>query len=319
MGLTRSSLHKDMVAVWDVVILGSGPAGLTAALYTARAQRQPLVFVGPEPGGQIARTHVVENYPGFKGGPSGLELTEALRIHAEKFGARLVQETVQEVGFSHQPFFLKTEKGEYRAKTVIVATGAHPRRLNVPGEAELTGKGVSYCAVCDGAFFKDREVIVVGGGNSALDEGYFLTKFVKKVKIVHRRDKFRAEKIYVARAKKSPQIEFIFNTVVTEIIGDDKVEQVRVHDRRTNKEEVWRCDGVFIYIGQIPNTEIFKGKLEMDKKGFLLADERMRTSVAGVFAAGECVDWRYKQMVTAAGDGCKAALEAEAFLVEKGL
>jgi thioredoxin reductase (NADPH) len=309
---------KDMAEVWDVVILGSGPAGLTAALYTARAQHQPLVFVGPELGGQVARTYIVENYPGFKDGPSGPELTEALRTHAEKFGAQLIHETVQEVSFSNQPFFLKTDRGEYWAKTVVVATGAYPRKLNIPGEAELTGRGVSYCAVCDGAFFKDREVIVVGGGDSALDEGYFLTKFAKRVRIVHRREKFRAEKIYIERAKESPKIEFILNTVVTEIVGDDKVEGAKIYNSRNDKKGELHCDGVFIYIGQVPNTKIFKGKLRMDEKGFLVVDERMRTSVSGVFAAGECVDWRYKQIVTAAGDGCRTALEAEAFLIEEG-
>ncbi len=301
-----------------VLILGSGPAGLAAALYAARAEMEPVVLTGMELGGQVALTYTVENYPGFPEGVGGQELADLFQKQAERFGARVVMDTATEVDFSQRPFRVKTYAGEYLADSLIIATGASPKHLEVPGEKELTGKGVSYCATCDGWFFKDKEVIVVGGGDSALEEGLFLTRYAKKVTIVHRRDTLRAGAILQKRARENEKVDFIWDTVVTAILGDEKVEAVRLQHVKTGEEREMPIDGVFIFIGHRPNTELFRGHLEMDERGYLVVDKRMRTSVPGVFAAGEVADPIYRQVITSAGMGAAAAIEAVRFLQEQG-
>lgn len=299
-----------------VIIIGSGPAGLTAALYAARANLSPLVITGNELGGQVSITNEVENYPGFPEGLTGPELVERFQKQAEKFGARFEYDEVIEVDFSGPPHRVKTHGNEFTAQAVIIATGASPKRLNVPGERELTGHGVSYCATCDGFFFRDKEVIVVGGGDSAVEEGLFLTKFARRVRIVHRRDQLRAGPLLQQRAFNNPKIEFVWNTVVTAIEGNGRVERVRVRNTVTGEEGVLETDGVFIYIGHYPNSALFKGIVDMDDHGYIIVDKFMRTNVPGVFAAGEVADPIYRQVVTSAGDGCKAAMQAEKYLAE---
>lgn len=299
-----------------VIIIGSGPAGLTAALYAARANLSPLVITGNELGGQVSITNEVENYPGFPEGLTGPELVERFQKQAEKFGARFEYDEVTEVDFSGPPHRVKTHGNEFTAQAIIIATGASPKRLNVPGERELTGHGVSYCATCDGFFFRDKDVIVVGGGDSAVEEGLFLTKFARRVRIVHRRDQLRAGPLLQQRAFNNPKIEFVWNTVVTAIEGNGRVERVRVRNTVTGEEGVLETDGVFIYIGHYPNSALFKGIVDMDDHGYIIVDKFMRTNVPGVFAAGEVADPIYRQVVTSAGDGCKAAMQVEKYLAE---
>ncbi len=297
-----------------LAIIGSGPAGLTAAIYAARAFLEPLVFVGPEFGGQIAITTEVENYPGFPNGLQGPELTAAMREQAEKFGARLVEETIEKVDLSRRPFKLTSSNGAYEVDTLIIATGASPRRLGVPGEDQFVGRGVSYCATCDGFFFRDKEIIVVGGGDSAFQEGIFLTKFGSRVRIVHRRDEFRAGATLQRRAKENPKIEFVTSSVIEQIEGNGKVKDVVLKNVKTGEKTTTPVEGVFVFVGHIPNTQLFKGQLEMDHEGYLTVDQHLHTSVPGVFAAGEAHDNWFKQAVTSAGFGCMAAMEAEKFL-----
>ncbi|BCX04738.1 MAG: thioredoxin reductase [Candidatus Roseilinea sp.] len=297
-----------------LAIIGAGPAGLTAALYAGRAFREPLVFVGPSFGGQIATTTEVENFPGFPSGLQGPELTALMRAQAEKFGARMVEETIEKVDFSRRPFKLWSSNHEYEVEAVIVATGATPRKLGIPGEEEFIGRGVSYCATCDGFFFRDKEIMVVGGGDSAFQEGLFLTKFGKRVRIVHRRDEFRAGAVLQQRAMQNPKIEFIKSAVVERIIGNGKVSAVVLRSTKTNEMWTEPVDGFFVFIGHEPNTQIFKGQLAMDDDGYLIVDQRLHTSVPGVFAAGEVHDNWFKQAITSAGFGCMAAMEAEKFL-----
>ncbi len=300
----------------NVIIIGSGPAGLTAALYTARANLEPLVITGSQIGGQISITNEVENYPGFPEGITGPELVELMKAQAEKFGARLEIDEVIQVDFSGWPLRVKTHGSEYEAKAVIVATGASPRKLGVPGEEEFIGRGVSYCATCDGFFFRGKEVVVVGGGDSALEEGIFLTKFANSVRIIHRRDQLRAGPILAERAKKNPKISFIWDTVVTKIVGNGAVQAIEIENVKTGDKDMLATDGVFIYIGHYPNSEIFKGVLEMDDHGYLITDEFKRTSVRGVYAAGEIDDPIYRQIATSVGEGCKAAMQVNRFLEE---
>ncbi len=300
----------------NVIILGSGPAGLTAAIYAARANLDPLVITGNELGGQIATTNEVENFPGFPDGVTGPELYQLLMRQAERFGARFEMDEAVEVELRQRPFRVKTREGEHEARALIVATGASPRKLGVPGEKEFTGRGVSYCATCDGFFFRDREVIVVGGGDSALQEGLFLTKFASKVQIVHRRDQLRAGATLQERAFRNEKISFIWNTVVTAIHGDQAVRSVTLKDVKTGEEREHPVDGVFIYIGHYPNTALFKGQLEMDDHGYLIVDSRLHTSIPGVFAAGEVHDPVFRQAVVSAGFGCMAAMEAQKYLAE---
>lgn len=298
-----------------VVIIGSGPAGLTAALYTARANMEPVVISGNQLGGQISITNEVENYPGFPEGTTGPELVEFMQKQAERFGARVVIDEVIEVDFrSGSPFTVKTHGETYEAEVVIVCVGASPRRLEVPGEEEFIGRGVSFCATCDGFFFRDKDVIVVGGGDSAMEEGLFLTRFANEVRVVHRRDELRAGEALKRRAFANDKVSFIWNTVVEEIIGNGKVEKIRLRNVKTDESSELETDGVFIFIGHYPNSSLFEGQLEMDKVGYLIADERMMTSVPGVFAAGEIQDSVFRQIATSVGQGCAAAMMAERWL-----
>ncbi len=301
----------------QIVIIGSGPAGLTAALYMARAQLEPLVISGSQLGGQISITSEVENYPGFPQGTTGPELVELMRAQAETFGARLVIDEVTEVDFSHgPPFAVKSHSETYQAKAVIVTVGASPLRLGVPGEEEFIGRGVSFCATCDGFFFREKDVVVVGGGDSAIEEGIFLTRFANQVQVVHRRDQLRAGEALKRRAMTNEKIAFVWDSVVEEIVGNGKVEAIRVRNLKTGDQQQMPTDGVFIFIGHYPNSSLFEGQLKMDEKGYLTVDDRLMTSVPGVFAAGEIMDPVYRQIATSVGQGCSAAMMAERWLRE---
>lgn len=299
-----------------VVIIGAGPAGLAAALYAARAELNPIVLTGMELGGQASLTNTIENYPGFLDGIGGSQLGEVFQKQAERFGARMEYDSVTAVDFSHRPFKITTYSKEYLAESVILATGASPVHLNIPGEELLTGKGVSYCATCDGWFFKGKEVAVVGGGDSALEEALFLTRFATKVTVIHRRDAFRAGAILQKRLRENEKIATILDTVVESVIGEEKVKGLKLHNVKTGEKSDFACDGAFIFIGHSPNTQLYQGQLEMDERGYLKIDPKMQTSVPGVFAAGEVADSTYKQVVTSAGMGAAAAIQALHFLEE---
>lgn len=301
----------------NVVIIGTGPAGLTAALYAARGELSPLVLAGDTPGGQVTITDAIDNFPGFPDGITGFELFQNMKNQAERFGARIVTETAVEVDFSKQPLIIKTRDNTYESRTVIVATGSDPRKLNVPGEKEFVGKGVSYCATCDAFFFRGRKVVVVGGGDSAVEEALFLTKFASSVTIIHRRDRLRAHAALQTRAKNNEKIDFIWDSIVTEVVGTDQgVTGVKLKNVKTEEESIFETDGVFIFIGHIPNTQIFEGKIELDGNGIIKTDRRQRTNVPGVYAAGDVQDNIYRQAITSAGTGAAAAMEAEKFLAE---
>ncbi len=300
----------------NVLILGSGPTGLSAALYAARAELAPLVLTGTELGGQAALTFSIENYPGFPQGVGGAELGELFQKQAERFGAQVEFDSASSVDLSQRPYKVVTDNGEILADSIVIATGASPVHLNVPGEVELTGRGVSYCATCDGAFFKDKKVVVVGGGDSALEEGLFLTRYASSVTVFHRRDSLRAGAVLQKRAFAHPKMKFVWNTVVTEVVGKEKVEAVKIKNLQTGEENLFPTDGVFIFIGHTPNTQIFKDQIEM-KDGYIQVDERMHTSVEGVFAAGEAADSHFRQVITSAGMGAAAAIEATHFLEEQ--
>jgi thioredoxin reductase (NADPH) len=302
----------------NVIIIGSGPAGLTAALYTARANLNPLVVSGNQLGGQISITNEVENYPGFPEGTTGPALVELMQKQAERFGARVEVDEVTEVDFSGgSPFRIKTYSEEYEARAVIIAVGASPKRLEIPGEEDFIGRGVSFCATCDGFFFRDKDVLVVGGGDSALEEGIFLTRFAKRVRIIHRRDELRAGETLKTRAMKNDKIEFIWNTVLDEINGNGKVEGVQAHNVATDEMLKLETDGVFIFIGHYPNSSLFEGQLEMDDHKYLVVNDHMMTSVPGVFAAGEVQDPVYRQITTSVGQGAAAGMMAERWLEEQ--
>jgi thioredoxin reductase (NADPH) len=304
-----------MDAARRVIVIGSGPAGFTAALYAARANMEPLVLKGLETGGQLMLTTDVENYPGFADGILGPELMDQMEKQAARFGAEILPVHVTSVDLAARPFLVKAGDETWQAETVIVATGATARWLGVPGEERLRGRGVSACATCDGFFFRDRELVVVGGGDSAMEEATFLTKFASKVTIVHRRDEFRASKIMQERAIANPKINVIWDSTVTEILGEQSVTGVSLRNVKTDETTELAADGVFMAIGHIPNTSLFKGQLELDTNGYVLVQEpRTSTNVPGVFAAGDVTDSIYRQAVTAAGQGCKAAMDAERFI-----
>ncbi len=299
-----------------VVILGAGPAGLSAALYAARADLQPLVLTGLQLGGQVSLTNTIENYPGFPEGVGGVELGELFQKQAERFGARVLFDSAQSVDLSSRPFKVVADGGEYLADSLIITTGASPNLLKIPGETNLTGRGVSYCATCDGWFFKDKEVVVVGGGDSALEEGLFLTRFATSVTVIHRRDSFRAGVILQKRARENAKVKFIWNTVVTDVVGDEKVESIKIKNLQNNQVATFKTDGLFVFIGNTPNTQMFVNQLEMEN-GYIKVNDRMHTNVPGVFAAGESSDPRFKQVITSAGMGAAAAMEATRFLEQE--
>jgi len=297
-----------------VIIIGSGPAGLTAAIYAARASLAPIVFAGYMYGGQLMLTTEVENFPGFPEGIMGPDLMENFRKQAERFGSQIHNEDVTKVDLAQRPFRVWAGDAEYTADSVIVATGASARWLDIPGEARLRGRGVSTCATCDGAFFRERHIVVVGGGDSAMEEALFLTRFGSKVTVIHRRESLRASKIMAERALAHPKISFIWNTAVEEVLGEEKTHALILRNLVTNERSELDADAMFIAIGHDPNTAIFKGQLELDEAGYIKSTDGVTTNIAGVFVGGDVQDIRYKQAITAAGLGCKASLEAEKYL-----
>lgn len=302
--------------MYDVIIIGSGPAGLTAAIYTTRANLKTLIIAGVKWGGQLMLTTLVENYPGFPEGIQGPDLMAAMRKQTERFGAEIVDVDFQAGDFSTRPFQIKANGKEFQGRAVIIASGADTKWLGVPGEKEKIGHGVSSCATCDAPFFRGKNVIVVGGGDTAMEDAIFLTNFANSVTVVHRRDQLRASSIMQQRAKANSKIQFIFNTAVSEILGQDKVSGVRLKNLQTNEEKEMSVDGVFVAIGHVPNTTSFVG-IDKDENGYVRVYDHTRTNVEGVFVAGDVHDMRYQQAVTAAGFGCMAALEAEKWLREQ--
>ena len=301
---------------FDVIIIGAGPAGLSAAIYSARGGLKTAIFERGMVGGQINVTDEVENYPGFEESLSGYELTNKMRLQAERFGTVFIDEEINSLGMEGLCKVIGTADNCYRAKSVIICTGAHPRRLNVPGEERLTGRGVSYCATCDGALYRDKIVAVIGGGDSAIEEGIFLSRFAKKVIVIHRRDQLRAQKIIQERAFKNPKMEFIWNTVIQEIHGDTKVDHLELVNRDTKEITMLPVDGIFIYVGILPNNELLESRIELDSGGFVLTDEYMHTNVPGVYAAGDIRHTVLRQVVTATSDGAIAAWSAEKWIIE---
>jgi len=301
-----------------MLIIGSGPAGLAAALYAARANLAPLVLTGMDLGGQVSKTHAVENYPGFPDGISGEGLVKAFNDQALRFGTEIIYDLVTDVDFSERPFKVKSYGEEFTADTLIIATGAVAVTLDIPGEEEMIGRGVSYCATCDGHFFKNMEVVVVGGGDSALEEALYLTHHASKVTIVHRRDALRAGSILKKRAEENPKIHFVWDSILTEILTGEKVTSVKLKNLKTEKESHLPAEGVFIFIGHTPNTELFEKKLTLDDRGYIVVDRLQQAQIEGVYAAGEVADPHFRQVITSAGMGAGAAIQAIRYLEEKG-
>lgn len=303
-----------MAELRELIIIGSGPAGMTAAIYAARGNLKPLVITGLPPGGQLMLTSEVENYPGFPDSILGPELMDRMRKQAERFGAEFLEYDVTSVSLLKYPFEVRVNEDVYKAKAIIIATGASVRWLGLESERRLIGRGVSSCATCDAPFFNDKDVVVVGGGDTAIDDALMLTKYAKKVTVVHRRDKLRASKILQDRASKNRKINFKWNSVVEDIIGDKKVESVVIKDVKTGEKSKIDCQGVFVAIGHKPNTDLFKGQIEMDDNGYIIRKNNTETNIKGVFVAGDVCDTRYRQAITAAGMGCQAAMDAEKYL-----
>ena len=299
-----------------MIIIGAGPSGYTAAIYTARAKRDTLVISGMLPGGQLMLTTEVENYPGFSDGILGPELMTIMRKQTERMGATIIDDEVVNVDFRRKPFKVLTYAEEYEADAVIIATGASPRKLGAKGEQEFSAKGVSYCATCDGPFFKNQEIVVVGGGDSAIEEAIFLTKFAKNVHIIHRKDTLRASKIMQDRAFENNKIKFHWNSVIDEIKGSQKVNQIMIRNVTTNQQNIMDVGGLFVAIGHEPNTNLFKGQIELDEQDYIVLKNHTYTSIEGIFAAGDVHDHRYRQAITAAGFGCMAAIDVDKYLSE---
>jgi thioredoxin reductase (NADPH) len=297
-----------------MIIIGSGPAGLSAALYAARANLDPLLITGMELHGQAALTNMIENYPGYPEGIGGSQLGDLFQKQAERFGTHVIYEAAESVDLSSRPFKVTTYGKVYTADVLILSTGGTFTKLNIPGEKELSGRGVSYCATCDGWFFKERQVVVIGGGDSALEEAVFLTRYATSVTVIHRRKEFRASAVLQERARKTPKVKFLMNHIVTAIQGEEAVCSVTVKDVTTGKEKDLPTDGIFIFIGHIPNTALFKGQLEMDEQGYIRTNKNMETNIPGVYAAGEVADPDYRQVITSAGMGAAAAIQATRFL-----
>ena len=300
-----------MAKQYDVIIIGSGPAGYTAAIYAARANLSVLMLQGYQTGGQLMQTSDVENYPGFEEGILGPEMMEKFEAQARRFGTELMAEDVTAVDFSKRPFKVTTDFGEYSGRAVIISTGASAQWLGLPSEERLKGRGVTACATCDGFFFKNKDVAVVGGGDTAMEEAIFLTRYASHVTVIHRRDSLRASKIMQERAMKNPKISFIWDTEVTEVLGDGAVTGLRLRNIKSGEESVLPVQGFFLAIGHKPNTDLFKGLIDMDRGGYIVPVEHSMTNIPGVFAAGDVTDHRYRQAVTAAGDGCRAAIDVE--------
>lgn len=303
-----------MAKIYDVVIIGSGPSGYTSAIYAARANLSVLLFQGYEVGGQLMQTTDVENYPGFEEGILGPDMMEKFEAQARRFGTEMLTEDVLEVDFSQRPFTLKADSGEYQARAVIISTGASAQWLGLPSETRLKGSGVSACATCDGFFFKGKDVAVVGGGDTALEEATFLTRYASHVTVVHRRNTLRASKIMQDRAMKNPKISFVWDSEVAEVLGDKAIDGLRLRNVHSGEESIMPVQGLFLAIGHKPNTDLFKGVIDTDAAGYLVPVENTMTNIPGVFAAGDVTDHRYRQAITAAGDGCRAAIDAERWL-----
>ena len=301
---------------FDVAIIGSGPAGYTASIYTSRAKLRTIVISGSLPGGQLMTTTEVENFPGFINGITGPELMMNMQQQSERFGTTIVVDEVTRVDFKTRPFKIFTGSTHYTSNSILISTGATPRKLGLKSEVDFSGKGVSYCATCDGPFFRNQDIIVVGGGDTALEEATFLTKFGKSVKIVHRRDNLRASKILQERAFANPKIEFVWNSSVVKIEGENKVANITIKDNNTGKETTLNAGGLFVAIGHETNTNIFRNQIELDERGYVILNNNTKTNIEGVFAAGDVHDHRYRQAITAAGFGCMAALDIERWLSE---
>ncbi|MGC9332981.1 MAG: thioredoxin-disulfide reductase [Anaerolineae bacterium] len=299
-----------------VIIIGSGPAGFTAAIYAGRAQLEPLLISGPSLGGQVAVSSEIGNYPGFPEDIPGAELAQRMKDHAERFGTRFESDIVTSVDLSTRPFKIVTYGNEYETQALIIATGSSPRKLRVPGEREFSGRGVSYCATCDGFFYMGKEIVMVGGGDAAVEEAIFLTRFASKVHLVHRRDQLRAERVLQERAYRNEKVHIIWDSIVTEVVGNGAVTGVQLRNVKTGEEQLFPTSGIFVAIGHEPNTGFLKGELKLTENGYIVTDPDGLSSVRGVWAAGDVADWTYRQIATSVGAGCKAAMQAEHYIAE---